>query len=231
MGYCILRVAKIKSRVSLARSQQHNTRERMPDNADPDRSKYNVVLRTSQEAMEFYSANLPEKVRKNAVHAAEVMVSVPPDSFRTASGSFDLKKCGAYLSDAAAWLAKRLGGVQNRINLAIHVDERSPHLHLTMMPLRDGKLNYKSYLGGHRDALVQLQTDFAKEVGAKYDLERGIPRAETGRRHITVGKFYALGQDAVNREIRRQHMLHKASDELTAKRKQAKERGDKEHGR
>jgi hypothetical protein len=27
---------------------------------------------------------------------------------------------------------------------------------------------------------------------------------ETGRRHITVGRFYAIGQDAIKREILRQ---------------------------
>lgn len=207
MAYCILRVAKLKSRASLARAMQHDTRERQPDNAIPERTKLNQVERSTQAAMARYTELLPEKVRKNAVHAAEVVIAAPPELVQAARSQKDWDRIYAYLTAGMDWMTARLGGEGNRLNWTLHLDETSPHVHLVMMPLREGKLNYRAYLGGSRDALVQLQTDFAREVGARFGLERGRPRAETGRRHITVGRFYALGQEAVQREIQRQHSL------------------------
>ena len=204
MAYCILRVAKIKSRASLARAMQHNTRERQPDNADPKRTPKNHIERSTQAAMARYTERLPEKVRKNAVHAVEVMIAVPPEIAQAAKTEKDWYKLYDYLTYGMEWMTERLGGEANRLNWTLHVDEKSPHVHLIMMPLRDGKLNYRSYLGGSRDALVKLQTDYAKEVGTHFGLERGRPRAETGRRHITIGRFYAIGQDAILKEMERQ---------------------------
>lgn len=204
MAYCILRVAKIKSRASLARSMQHNTRERQPDNANPERKRLNAVKYSTQAAMARYTERLPEKVRSNAVHAVEFMVALPPEVTAKIKTKADMDEAYKYLARSVMWISNRMGGDENILNVTVHVDERTPHLHLTMMPLKDGKLNYRSYLGGHRDALIKLQTDFAKEVGATYGLERGRPRSETGRRHITVGRYYAIGADAVAKVIERQ---------------------------
>lgn len=221
MAYCILRVAKIKSRVSLARATQHNTRERVPDNANPERTKGNVSLRDTQAAMARYTDLLPPKVRKNAVHAVELLVAVPPEVMKAVQNQTDYNRVIQYLVDSRDWLADRLGGPANMLNWSLHVDEASPHMHIVMMPLRDGKLSYNSYLGGSRDALVRLQTDFASEVGKKYGLERGRPRAATGRRHITMGRYYAIGQDAVAKELARQHWMA----ERAALAKKPKEQG------
>jgi len=186
---------------------QHNTRERVPDNADPERTKYNHSEWSTQAAMARYTELLPAKVRKNAVHAVEFIVAVPPEVAAAVKSQEDWKPIYNYLQESRNWLTARLGGTANRLNWSVHLDESSPHLHLVMMPLRDGRLSYNTYLGGSRDALVKLQTDFANDVGKKYGLERGRPRAVTGRRHITVGRFYAIGQAAVAQEIARQHWL------------------------
>lgn len=205
MAYCILRVAKIKSRVSLTRALQHNTRERVPDNANPARANKNQIFGSSQEALARYTALLPEKVRKNAVHAVEFMVTFSPEAWSDKADA--PKRRSEFLEKSLKWIQKALGGPQNVLNISIHGDERTPHLHAIMMPMRDGKLNARSFLGGSSAVMRQLQDRFYEEVGKSCGLERGRPREETGRRHITVGRFYAIGQDAVNKEIERQHAL------------------------
>lgn len=202
MAYAVLRVKKLKSRVALVQTVQHDARMRHPDNADIEKTAKNIYMyekNSLEAAMQNYTEKLPEKVRKNAVHAVEVVITASKEFF-------DLNgKTGLYyLQDAAIYMINKLGGEDNILFWAIHMDEKTPHIHLVMMPLYEGKLNYKHYLGGKKDALIQLQSDFAREVGEKYGLERGRPRIETGRKHITVGQYYAIGQDAVNREIARQ---------------------------
>ena len=57
-----------------------------------------------------------------------------------------------------------------------------------MVPLKDGKLNAKHFTGGKK-VLSQLQTDFAKDVGQRHGLERGIEGSQA--KHQTIKEFYA----------------------------------------
>ena len=52
-----------------------------------------------------------------------------------------------------------------------------------MVPLKDGKLNAKHFTGGKK-VLSQLQTDFAKDVGQRHGLERGIEGSQA--KHQTI---------------------------------------------
>lgn len=223
MGYVVLRVEKLKSRASLFRQVQHDTRERMPDNADPARTHLNMGDKAVAPVMAKYDALLPEKVRKNAVLAVQYMISLSGE----AVGKLGGRKTLDYLKECRDWAIARLGGPKNVLSICLHQDEKEPHLHVTMIPLKDGKLNARAYIGGHRDVLVQMQTEIG-EIGKKYGLERGRPRMETGRRHITVGRFYAIGQDAIKREIQRQKEQADADRE---RKKAIKEREDKDRGR
>ena len=174
MAYCILRMAKIKSRASLVRAAQHNTRERPPLNADPERSSQNETLGGSvAEVMGRYEAKLPGNVRKNAVHAVELVMTASPEF----AGDWD-----RYLKACDGWAA-RLFGQENVLHVAHHLDESAPHTQILVMPLKDGKLNAKSFIGGSRDRMTELQDDFFREVGRPMGLERGRPRAETKVRH------------------------------------------------
>ncbi|GMO11256.1 MAG: hypothetical protein Ta2A_19450 [Treponemataceae bacterium] len=169
-----MRMSKIKSRVSLVRSVQHNTRERMPPNADKAKSAENLHVGGSvSDVMTHYSDLLPEKVRKNAVHAVELMFTASPD-FRG-----DWQK---YLEKSQKW-AENLFGKENVLSVAVHRDELTPHAHMIVMPLKDGKLNAKHFIGGSRDRMTELQNDFYAGVGTVFDLQRGQSRAETHAAH------------------------------------------------
>ncbi len=76
------------------------------------------------------------------------------------------------------------------IKAVMHLDEATPHIHATLVPLDDkGKLNCRAMFGGSRHTLTELQTDYAKSV-EKLGIERGLQ----GRRatHQEVAKFYAI---------------------------------------
>lgn len=174
MAFCIMRMEKIKSAGSLRRAAMHNTRERQPPNADPSRRESNWVQGGSVDGvMKAYHERLPDKVRKNAVHAVELMMTASAD-FRGNWREY-LKECGKW--------AEGLFGRENVLSVAHHLDEKTPHAQILVMPLKDGKLNAKHFIGGSRDRMAELQDDFYKRVGLQAGLTRGRSRAETKARH------------------------------------------------
>jgi hypothetical protein len=173
MAYSILRIKKVKSAAGVRGRAEHNTREREPPNADPSRKGENEQFNaeTSGQVMARYRAMLPSKVRKNAVHAIEIIMTASPGA---ATPDF--------IAAADAW-AKKTFGSGNVLHIAHHKDETTTHSHVLVMPLKDGKLNAKHYLGGSRYRLRELQDDFWKSAGEPFGLERGKPREVSGRRH------------------------------------------------
>jgi hypothetical protein len=138
----VLRVAKLKSKTSLRLALQHDTRDRIPSHADKSRLDLNVMERSTEVAMRIFEERLPLGVRKNAIFGAEFIVQARPNTPKP--------QLEAYFKEAIAWCCDKVGGEQNRLNYAYHLDEDSPHLHLVVMPMKEGKLNYTAYLGGSK---------------------------------------------------------------------------------
>jgi len=180
--YAIMRMAKIKSNTAVAGCLRHNTREKPPRNADPEKTPDNFNPRTYDELMADYESRLPEKVRKNAVHLVEVVLTASPEFFE----KLPIDKRNAYFMDCKKW-SDSIFGEKNGLSFNVHLDEKTPHVQATYMPLKDGKLNAKHFIGGHRDRMKELQTDFYNKVGKKYGLERGIERETV--RHTDLREY------------------------------------------
>ena len=76
------------------------------------------------------------------------------------------------------------------ISAVVHMDEKTPHMHLCFVSLTaDGRLSAKDIIG-NRKKLTQWQDDFWKHMVKKYpDFERGESASETGRTHIPPRLF------------------------------------------
>lgn len=82
----------------------------------------------------------------------------------------------AFFESATFFFQERYGK-ENVINATVHFDEYTPHMHLGLVPVTsDGRLSAKDIFNPLE--LKQLQTDFAKKVGSKFDLERGKEGSE-----------------------------------------------------
>lgn len=207
MAYCILRMAKLKSRVSLLHAAQHNTRERQPANADPERTPLNPPGRETAAILADYDKKKPAKVRKNAVHALEFVVTMSPDAWNYLPQETREKTCDDYIRASLEWVTNKFGGKDNLLSIRTHYDETTPHAHILLMPLVDGKLNARAMIGGTKDRMRQLQGEFYQDVGAKFGLERGRPKEVTNARHLPIGQYYAIGQEAVKKELERREEL------------------------
>lgn len=139
--------------------------------------------------MDRYRELLPKKIKSNAVHAFEVLISGSPESIKALPKEAQRR----YLRESLNWIEKQFGGKANILGYSIHHDERTcGHMGIILMPLYNGSLNAKHYVDGP-EFLRGFQTRFNVEVAAKYGLERG----EEGSNdvHISPKEYYEKGRE------------------------------------
>ena len=179
VAYAILRTAKLKTFGNIAASASHNFRERETLNADPERTHLNIHngANSSDEVTAKVKSLLPEKFRSDAVLCIEYLITASPEFFENGEQNLD------YFERARDWLVNK-HGEKNIVYSGIQLDEKTPHMVAYVVPIdAKGKLNAKHFLGG-REILRNMQTDFAKEVGQKFGLERGIEGSKMEHENI-----------------------------------------------
>ena len=118
------------------------------------------------------------------------------DTLITASPAFfkgkSREEVNAYFERATDFLCGKIGR-HNIVSAVVHMDEKTPHLHLVFVPLtEDNRLSAKDILG-NRASLSKWQDEFHAHMVKKYtDLERGESAFQTGRQHIPTRVFKQL---------------------------------------
>ena len=190
--YGILRFAKHKGAPAGALEAHHErTKERYASNPDIDtsRSKYNFhTVRPAGRYRQEIDSRIAAagcRTRKDSTRFVDTLITASP-AFFTGRKREDV---AAYFTRATEFLCKKVGQ-QNIISAVVHMDEKTPHLHLTFVPLtEDGRLSAKDILG-NRANLSKWQDEFHAHMAAAYPiLERGQSSRETGRRHIPMRVF------------------------------------------
>ena len=102
------------------------------------------------------------------------------------------------------------------ISAVVHMDEKTPHMHLSFVPLTaDGRLSAKDILG-NKKKLTWWQDRFWEHMVQKYpDLERGESASQTGRDHIPPRIFKEMTR--LNKQRQKLEELLTASGLLIAK--------------
>lgn len=121
----------------------------------------------------------PRKVRADAVKAVDVMFtfSGEPDTLAP-------DRHREYFGRCLDFAAELFGGRDNIMSAVVHMDEKTPHLHVLAVPLIDGRLNVQNVMGG-ASRLRACQDEFFEKVSKNYGLERGEVR-DTPRKHLSV---------------------------------------------
>lgn len=87
-------------------------------------------------------------------------------------------------------------GEENIIGFYVHLDERNPHIHCTLLPITPlNKFSYKELFAGSdknafRERTLQLHNELAV-VNEKWGLGRGQSKTETGARHRSTEEYRA----------------------------------------
>ena len=190
----LLRIKKLKGGGIIAIAARHNLEPEARDKVhiDPRKSSQNIVLRgagravdVAAEAVRLMEQAKAKPLRKDAVRALEIIVSLPP-----ASGIAEMD----FFTDAVAW-AEQFFEIPI-LSAVIHNDEAAPHCHVLMLPLFDGRM-LGSALIGNRGRLLAMQADFHAKVGQGYGLKRGTP----AKRHS--GAARASAADGIVAALRR----------------------------
>lgn len=192
-AFAILRTKKYKSLAAIRNIAKHHTREKPCTTADPLRTPKNVFYgagSTGAEAARKVKDVISEaqqkhgkKFRSDSVKAVEYVMTASHEFWKTASKADKL----GYLKKCRGWLAEK-HGAGCVVAEWIHLDERSPHIHAIVVPLCNGVLNAKAFLGG-KEACSDMQTDFHTQCGAPFGLERGLIKSEA--KHMNQADWWA----------------------------------------
>lgn len=100
----------------------------------------------------------------------------------------------AYFQTALDFISERVGK-QNILSAVVHMDERTPHMHLCFVPITpDNKLSAKAILGNQK-SLSEWQTAYHERMSSRWnELERGQSSMETKRKHIPTWLFKLGGR-------------------------------------
>ena len=198
MPYAILRFQKRKAG-SVAACERHNERKKEAYKSNPDidmsRSKenYHIVAPpryTYKKEINHMTAAAGCRVRRDSVMLVETLITASPEFMHNLSAT----EQKAYFTIALDFVAERVGK-QNIISAVVHMDEKTPHMHLCFVPItQDGKLSAKTLLGNQR-SLSEWQTAYHAHMSANWpELERGESSMITKRKHIPTWLFKLGGR-------------------------------------
>ncbi|MCC8065811.1 MAG: plasmid recombination protein, partial [Clostridiales bacterium] len=149
----ILRFAKYKG-PEIGNIEAHNerTKEKYASNPDVDtsKSKQNFHLVTPKRKYraeaERQIAEAGCRTRKDSVRVVEALVTASPEFFK-----------GKKKSEVKAYFQYALEFIQQHqdpktiISAVVHMDEKTPHMHLSFVPLTpDGRLSAKDIVGNKK---------------------------------------------------------------------------------
>ena len=194
VSFCVVHMQKIKAG-GLRGIQSHNQRERESrSNPDIDYSRSADNYDLQNEHNISYNQRVNEiiadgrtsdrAVRKDAVVMCNFVVTSDKGFF---DGLTDDKQA-QFFRDSREWFANRYGG-KNIVHATVHLDETTPHMHLGLVPITaDGRLSAKDIFT--KKEMADIQTDFARDIGQKYGLQRGVEGSD--RTHLSETQFKAV---------------------------------------
>ena len=212
MGYAVLHLEKAKG--ADGAMSTHIERTVHPKNADRKRTHLNRELvqfpegvrnRTQAIAHRIETAGIRRKVSANQVKAIRILLT---------GSNKDMKQMEAegriedWCNDSLKWIRETYGE-QNLVSAVLHMDEKTPHIHATVIPIvtgerrkagqeeQNGKKKYRKknpqdvrlcaddVMARHR--LKHYQDTYAQAMN-KYGLQRGVDGSLA--KHISTMQYY-----------------------------------------
>lgn len=192
MASVILRFSKQKGNPATKIEAHHErTKDEYKSNSDIDtsKSKNNIHLIAPQMR---YKAEVDKRikdsgcrVRKDSTRFVDTLITASPEFFR----DMTYEKMVEYFRWAVDFIKSKIRP-DIIFSAVVHLDEKTPHLHLCFVPLtEDNRLTAKEILG-NRAKLSKWQDEFHEFMVKFYpDIERGTSATLTQRKHIPIYIF------------------------------------------
>ena len=210
MGYCVLHLEKAKGADS--GMSAHIERTIVPKNIDPTRTHLNrelimfpdgVCNRTLAIRHRLDTAGLKRKIGKNQVQAIRIVLSGTHEDMARMEDEGRLEE---WCDDSLAWLRETYGA-ENLVSAVLHMDEETPHIHATVVPIVQGerrkqkkeenaRRRYRTKAPAprlcadevmSRASLIRYQDTYAEHM-EKYGLKRGV-RGSLAK-HLSTHEYY-----------------------------------------
>jgi Plasmid recombination enzyme. len=144
-------------------------------------------------------------VRKDAVLVNEWIITSDKDFFE----QLDEAETRKYFETAKQYFADNYGD-ENIRYAVVHMDEKTPHMHMGIVPFDDNKkLSAKRIF--NREALQHIQEElpqYLKENG--FDVQRGNKNKE--RKNLSVPEYKAMREELKKIETEKQETQAKLAD-------------------
>ena len=211
MGYAVLHMEKTSGTDSAMSA--HIERTIKPKNADESRTHLNRELikfpdgvgnRTQAIQHRLDTAGLTRKIGNNQVRAIRILLTGTHEDMERITNEGRLDE---WCNDNLKYLADTFGK-ENIVSAVLHMDEQTPHIHATLVPIVKGERKRKKkeeqvkkrYRKKPTDTvrlcaddimtrakLKSYQDTYAQSMSG-YGLQRGIDGSEA--RHITTRQYY-----------------------------------------
>ena len=217
MGFVVLHMEKAHG--SDSGTTAHIERFIIPKNADPTRTHLNRKLIEYPEGVKDRSAaiqrrleeaGLTRKIGSNQVRAIRINVSATPEDMERIEREGQLDE---WCADNLKYFADTFGR-ENIVAAHLHLDEKTPHMHVTLVPIVKGERKRKKreeqakkrYRKKPTDTVRLCADDIMSRLKLKayqdsyavamkkYGLQRGVDGSEA--RHVSTQQYY--------RDIKRQ---------------------------
>ena len=206
MSFAIIRNTKYK-RENLKGIYRHNERKNKNysnDNIDKERSYLNYSIKSPKYRydkefdMMKEKYNLKGQIKTVSNIVCEYIITSDKQFFEKI-GEEETKR---YFETAYNFVAEYKNlGEQYIMSAKVHMDEETPHMHLIFLPVvhtTDKKGNNIDKLAcsefwKEKDSYRRLQDAFYQYMTShNFELERGVPKEETGRVHIDIKEYKEL---------------------------------------
>ena len=215
MSYAIIRNVKYK-RANLQGIFRHNERRNKNysnENINKEKAYLNYSIKSPQYSYEKEfdrireRYNLKGQIKTVSNIACEYIITSDHDYFERI-GDEETKR---YFETAYKFVVEYKNlGEQYIMSAKVHMDEQTPHMHLVFLPVvhtTDKKGNSIDKLSCSefwkaKDSYKQLQDAFYKYmIEHGFDLQRGLPKEETNRKHYSVEEFKKITNFKQTKEI------------------------------
>nr|AAG28767.1 Mob/Pre [Heyndrickxia coagulans] len=212
MSMLVARMQKMKAN-NLAGIERHNKRiYKNHSNEDIDgelsNSNYDLMDRQGKYADIVKEIIDSQKkgnraIRSDAVLVNEWIITSDKEFFRDMAP----KERDRFFQEATNWFKERYGQ-QNIAYAQVHLDERTPHMHLGVVPMREGKLSAKNVF--NRQELRAVQDELPKHLQEKgFEIQRG--KEESERKHLSVPEYKEAKEEAKKVKEETKELASKAS--------------------
>ena len=211
MGYAVLHMEKTSG--TDAAMSVHIERTIKPKNADESKTHLNRELMTFPDGVEnrtqaiqhrLDTAGLTRKIGNNQVRAIRVLLTGTHEDMERITNEGRLDE---WCSDNLRYLADTFGR-ENIVSAVLHMDEQTPHIHATLVPIVKGERKRKKKEEQVRKRYRKKPTETARlcaddimtraklksyqdtyaQAMSGYGLQRGIDGSEA--KHITTRQYY-----------------------------------------